>query len=242
MLGQSGRQLVFRLRTTATDAGGAGEQLTLCRLDSDKPRHVMVSFAGGTLTAYVDGKRAAQGRLGGSLANWEPMHVRFGAGTDGRGDWDGHLEAVALYARAVTAEQVAQKHKLLARELAARKAIPRIELTGKLLAATAVPSPEMLGNYTRGLVVHTWQVRTVHSGKLADRRIQVAHWAVLDGKVVPEIRKMHLGAVRRMVVEPTGQKYHPELETERRFDDSTAYNLPLFVEVEGSARAAEQED
>ncbi len=242
LLGQSGPDLIFYLRTTSTEAKGAGAQLTLCRLEDEKPRHVVVSFADGTITAHVDGKRVLRRRLGGSLANWEPMRVRFGGEIDGRGNWNGYLEAVGLYARAVSADQVATKYKLLARDLAARRPIPRIELTAKLQAATAVPSPEMLGNYTRGLVVHTWQVRTVHAGKLDDRRIQVAHWAVLDSKVVGEIRRLQPGAVRRLVVEPTGQKYHPELESERRFNDSTAYGLPLFVEVGPPGQAEGQEE
>ena len=101
-LGQDKDQLVLRLRTPATGPNGVNPQVTLCKLEAGKMRHVLVTYRDGKLRAYLDGKRvAATDAVRGDFRNWEPARLIFGNEYTGDRKWLGSLDLVTLRSRAV---------------------------------------------------------------------------------------------------------------------------------------------
>ncbi|MBA4386869.1 MAG: hypothetical protein C0404_02740 [Verrucomicrobia bacterium] len=103
----------------------------------------------------------------------------------------------------------------------------RVELKGRLAAKTAIPSLKTIAPYTQALVVYVYDVVEVKSGKLAARKILVAHWGVRNAKPVSRERK--LGDVFDLKVER--YEAHPELEGERVVSDVGDAGAALYYEV-----------
>ncbi len=227
-LGQSKNRLVFRLRTPRTGANGTKPQVTLSALDT-RPHHVLVTYRPGRLAAYLDGKLVkTSAEVNGDLSNWKPMSLLCGNELDGDRDWAGWIECVGLYARYVGPREAAQKAKLALARLRDREDPPEAEVTLKLLKATPTPSVKSLEQYNRALVVHTWEVVKVHDGKLKGnpKKVNVAHWAILDRR--PLDRAWKPGRTERLTVEPKAR--HPQLDAERTFDDTGAFDLPVYYD------------
>jgi hypothetical protein len=100
--------LEFRMRGPMTDSNGlpslnspAGS-VTVARM------HVaLVSEAGGTRRLYIDAVERATDQRGGDLSAWGAGHrVGLASELDGTGPWLGTYDLVAIYARALTADEV----------------------------------------------------------------------------------------------------------------------------------------
>ena len=80
-------------------------------------------------------------------------------------------------------------------------------------------------------MIFQWVLKRVVEGTCEEKRIAVAHWAILDGKALPGARRE--GAVARLVLEPFGD--HPQLEREHKVDeargDAGGDELGLYYEV-----------
>ncbi len=106
-LTQSGTRWTARVRTTTnsshsfdTPAGTASSAL----------QHVvLVRDPGGTYRVYVDGVQVATGVAGGALSNWaSTAPLTVGNVATGDRPWLGELQLVAVYSRALSAEDVLQ--------------------------------------------------------------------------------------------------------------------------------------
>lgn len=229
-LGQDGDKLVFRLRTPRTGGNGTDPQVTLCAVKPGRTYHVIVSYAKGQMYCFVDGEQVlATGEVGGDFGNWEPMHLLFGDEWSADRDWKGWLEGVAIYSRFVGPEEAARKWSLYSERLEERGPARRSAVKAKLVEATPVPPVEDLEDYSRAMVVCTYEVRKVISGAEVPERINVAHWVYLDRKPLPSARGRKPGKICELAVEPAAD--HPELEPERRFEAIEDPTLPLYLDV-----------
>jgi hypothetical protein len=141
-LGQDEDKLVLRLRTPKTGPNGTNPQLPLCRIPFEKTQHVVVTYGGGRTRCYVDGKQVADSRqVTGDFSNWEPAHLLLGDEWTGERDWDGTIESVAIYAQALTAEQVAARFAACETTLGTRTSSPP-ERTATMPKLTADPTPD----------------------------------------------------------------------------------------------------
>ena len=105
----------------------------------------------------------------------------------------------------------------------------RVIVEARLLKTPSIPSPASIQPYRHALVVHEYEVTKVLDGSYGERQIVVAHWAIRDGKVLPDARRT-AGATARLVLERFDA--HPELEGERVISASDAPRLPLYYAVE----------
>lgn len=97
-LGQEGRSLVFRLRTSKTDDNGTSHQLNLGDITPGQWHHVVVSYRDGNFVCLLDGRETLQtDNLQGSFKNWSSQHLLFGDEHGGGRDWQGSVERVAIY-------------------------------------------------------------------------------------------------------------------------------------------------
>ena len=112
-LGQEGKSLVLRLRTTSTGLNGQKPEVTLCPVTPGKRQHVIVSYREGRLVCYLDSKRVTtMTSVQGDFSNWSAQHLIFGDEWDDGRDWDGTIERVAIYRHAVGQGEVSQLTKV----------------------------------------------------------------------------------------------------------------------------------
>jgi hypothetical protein len=76
-------------------------------------------------------------------------------------------------------------------------------------------------------VVNEYRVVDIVKGTYKEKAIPIAQWAIRDGRVLPEARRV-AGAGSTLTVERYDA--HPELEGERLISDSKS-TLPLYYDM-----------
>jgi len=113
-IGQENAELVVRVRTSGGDANGrTGEMHVPDVFAPGRLRHIVVTYDAARRCAYVDGAlRRCAPPIGGTLAGWDlgyPLLI----GNEATGDrpWLGRLAQVAIFGRALTAVEVAERYR-----------------------------------------------------------------------------------------------------------------------------------
>ena len=108
-LGQEGKRCVLRLLTASPKQEKQKNELPLFELPDAQPHHVIVTYHPGNLRCYLDGKPVPlKSQIQGTFAKWAPQHLLFGDEWDGDREWRGQLAGVAIYNRALSAEEAAR--------------------------------------------------------------------------------------------------------------------------------------
>lgn len=109
-LGQEGDHYVLRLRTSQGDRQGNPQIDLPAGTAQPVMQHVVATFADGLVTLYVDGLEVQREQRPGDLSNWDPTY-RLALANELTLDrqWHGEIGLVALYARALTAEEVSRR-------------------------------------------------------------------------------------------------------------------------------------
>jgi hypothetical protein len=134
---------------------------------------------------------------------------------------------VAVYSRALLPLEVSEQAAAARARAAERVPAERLEVVGTLAVKSAIPAPEALAPYRRGLVLHEYRLDGPSVQRAGADRVLVAHWGVLDGRKVPDIWRV--GESYPMVLERFEE--HPELESERMSMEDVALDAPWFYEV-----------
>jgi hypothetical protein len=104
----------------------------------------------------------------------------------------------------------------------------RIVVEARLLKTPTIPSPASIEPYRHALVVHEYEVTRVVEGSLGEKRLIAAHWAIRDGKVLPDAHRQ-AGATGTLTLERFDA--HPELEGERVISASDIPKGTLYYVV-----------
>jgi hypothetical protein len=107
------------------------------------------------------------------------------------------------------------------------KPLARMVVEARLVSAGLVPPPGSIAPYRHALVVSTYEIVNLIEGNQPDRRINVAHWAIRDARILDESRRSE-GQVYRLTVERYDA--HPELEGERLIQGNVP-DGPLYYDV-----------
>lgn len=106
-LGQERDRYAVRLRTTQTDDNGFPNLEAPAGSVRAERQRVAVTFAQGVLRLFVDGEEVASDTRGGEPTNWEPTWALLLANEATRDRaWEGTLATVALWDRALGAEEL----------------------------------------------------------------------------------------------------------------------------------------
>lgn len=190
-----------------------GQLAPLFPVETGKTVHVVVTAAGDRWRAYRNGDPVADGPLPADAAAWEAREVVFGAGWGGVEAWHGRLETIALFPRALTAEEVEVESAAATGLRTDRPAASPIRFRGTLVRQAETTDVEAMRPYTRSLTAAEYTVDEVLDGAFHEPTITVLHWMVLDGQRLP-IADRRPGTKVVLVVEPLAQ--HPQLESCRR--------------------------
>lgn len=109
-LGQEGGSGDARLRTWSHDSDDSGApSITAAGLGSDLVHVVYTRAANADIALYYDGALVASALLGGDLTNWDPVYaLSLGNEPTAGSPWLGTFDLVAIYDRALTADEVQQ--------------------------------------------------------------------------------------------------------------------------------------
>jgi len=199
-LGLEGDHLVFRLRTRTTGQNADRPQLDLGAVPIGRPSHVAVTYTPGLLSAYVNGRPVLETvEIQSGFHHWKPRALLLGNESQGVDrPFLGTVEGVAIYDRALGADEVAENHRRYAAELAARPAVPSFRVRGRLRARSPIPTLAEIAPYREALAVFEYEVV---GGDLDAASVKVAHRVLLDGERTAVTRR-RAGEVYEMTVEP----------------------------------------
>lgn len=232
-LGQQGDRLVLRLRTPSTGNNGVNPEVSLCRVAAGRPQHVAVTYRPGETVCYLDGKQVYRGRdVQGDLSNWSPQHLLLGDEWDGGRDWAGAIEGVAIFSRALGAEEIRRDAIQYLHLVKSRPSVPQIAVEAKLLARSPLPTMKEIKPYRSALAVFKYRVVGSPPAELdGEREILVVHWALLDGRTEP-IAGWKPGMKTRLLLEPAER--NPQLQrfvTKDAFDSDDDLICPRYYDV-----------
>jgi len=229
-LGQQDGYLVFRLQTSNTNRNGM--DFKLAPLEEGTPCHVLVTYKPGLLTCYLNGKIASQTNLeSGSFEDWQgsSYSLIFGNEIGGARPWEGYLDSVAIYSRAIDSEEAAKKFELASARVAARPKIERNVVRAEMLQKADSPPPEAIAPYRRALVINRYKIKEAEDAQLVDQTVQVAEWALLDAKIPSSYAEAKPGQVLELSLEPYDA--HPQLESERLATDMPSLDQDLYYHI-----------
>lgn len=229
-LGQSGDRLVLRLRTERSGVNAVPPELDLLPLTAGEPTHVIVTYAHGRVTAFADGQPAfSSDAVQGGFSTWSPQHLLFGDEWGGGRHWLGQLEDVAIFSRALTAKEATQRYVEAQARVADRTPAASVVARVRLLEALPVPTVQAVAPYQRALLVNRYVVEEVLEGDIRDREILIAHWAIMDGRVLKTAARQE-GEVFQLYLQLFDDR--PELEGEKISLEGHDFLLPLFYDVQ----------
>jgi hypothetical protein len=230
-LAQRGDELQFRLGTTLTGLQGS-EAVSLGRLSTIEPTHVIISYRPGRLTGYVNGEGVLDTEVvQGDLTSWSGFDLlQFGMGHGALSDWDGTIEGVALHNRFMGAGEAAANARAYLELIAEREPLEQIELRGKLVGRSHVPTLKEIVPYREALVMYEYEVLEVLGGELGDETVRVAHWAILDGRLQSAVEH-EVGEENRLTLEPFDD--NPQVENTFLSDTlELRLDLPIYLDVD----------
>ena len=108
-LAQEGNACIFRLLTSSAEQPETFHEIPLFEIPDDLPHHVVVTYSPGEFHCYLDGKSIElTANIHGTFAAWKPQHFLFGDEWTGEREWQGQLAGVAVYHRALSAQEAAR--------------------------------------------------------------------------------------------------------------------------------------
>ncbi|MBS0264733.1 MAG: LamG domain-containing protein, partial [Planctomycetes bacterium] len=192
-------------------------------------QHVIVTCSRDGVVCYVNGDSVATSpRAPADFSAWVEHPLVFGDEPTGKHNWSGRLEAIALFDRALTAEEARRHYDLFSVRLDHRSTPERVRVRAKCLEVSPIPNPNTIVPYRRALVVNRYQVDKVLQGTLEPRDLLVAQWGILDKLVIAEA-KLKVGQIVELTLEEFDD--HPELQSERQILEVDALDLPWFYAV-----------
>ncbi len=195
--------------------------ISLGKVEVGKPTHLAASFEKAQgWKAFEDGKEIqtdGDGPAPDMKASRSGM--TFGSG------WSGSIEGIAIYADNLKKEEVEGNLDYFERNIAKRKAIPRIKIRAKLIEATPARSLEDLDTYQRGLLGYYYEVEEVIEGALDAKEVIVIHFTTMDRTPLTGFPRRP-GQSYELILEP--KALHPELTSEREWNDIFAPDINVI--------------
>lgn len=192
---------------------GKAKPIALFAPGAGKPVHVLIACGKEKWTAYRDGKPAGTGDMPTGLAKWTARELVMGGAWSGKEPWLGRMEAIAVYPRALIAEEAATQATASTARQAGRKPATTVRFKGTLVRQAKTSKLEEIRPYTRSLSLAEYNVDEVLKGKWDKPTIAVAHWMIMDAVRLP-IADRKTGVKVELTVQPMEQ--HPQLESNRR--------------------------
>lgn len=209
---------------------GDTEPVRLFAPDAGKPVHLLIACDKDKWTAYRDGYPLRTGTMSASTPTWNARELVMGATWSGADPWRGRIENIAVFARALSAEEAAVEASAAKALLTGRKSATTIRFRGTLIRQARTSELKEIHPYTRSLTAAEYKVEKVLDGEWKQPTITVLHWMIMDARRLP-IADRKPGVVVELSVGRLND--HPQIEDSRR--DEIEDNLgeeSFYCEIE----------
>lgn len=197
--------------------------------DDTAPKQLALTYADGMLKTWLNGKEAStvEAKLG--VDQWKPVQLIFGNNSKGTAAWQGSVENMRVYDRALTNDDLAALYDQSTKVWAAKKTVNRLVVEAELLQVSEPENPETIAPYTRSLGENIYQIKKIISGEgKVDEQIVVLQWVILGGKVLDTAEREE-GKTYRLELELVDD--HPQLSGEHRSTDIFDVTSTVFYDV-----------
>lgn len=143
--------------------------------------------------------------------------------------WDILLERITLYSRSLNKQEIERTVQSFIHEQENTATIQAVIVKAELVSAASIPTPEDILPYRRGLVVNEYSIIEQVQGKIEEKNILVAQWAIMDGESLPEAAARTVGQVYELHLDVFDNR--PELEGERLSMDSDNLLLTMYYDL-----------
>ncbi len=227
-IGQKLNKLVFKLRTTASGLNGNDPELELADILPNRPVHLMVCYAPGSLQCYIDGKlKLNTTAIKGDFSNWSAQSLLLGSEVGGSLRWRGKVNGLAITNRSFNANEAAQSYESYL-ALHPRKTVIPVRLKAKLLGSSKWPTTAEILPYKDALVTSLYEVLSVQQGQCEVKKVLVVQWAIVGGEELGKLPAM--GSQQTLVLEPYAD--NPQLEGIYMSDTLDADpEIPLYYAI-----------
>ena len=179
---QRGEGLFLGLRMKSR-GDEAFPKVLLMDLPTTRRSHVVVTYAPGQLEAYLDGQlMTTEGSISGGFFHWRPAPLVFGSDWNGKNPWRGTLEGVAIYSRALAAEEVEESFSRYRTKLDQRPQIPSWTVRATLKGCSEAPTLQEIDPYRQALVTCRYRVEDLITGEALGEEVRIAQWSIMDGR------------------------------------------------------------
>jgi hypothetical protein len=137
---------------------------------------------------------------------------------------------IAIYTRVLEANEIARHFSIQSAALSKLPPPPpQVKVKARLVEVSSMPTAEGIAPYTGALVAYIYELEQVLSGKFDDKRMLVKHWAMLDQQPLAGFPRK-VGQSYELTLEREDD--HPHLKGERAMDDTAAFELTSWFDVE----------
>ncbi len=194
-------------------------------------RHVVMTYADDVVRVYTNGAFTSE-----FSAHPAPLSEPVGtplvfggvAEAGGTPPWRGRVEGVAIYARALDADEALANYRAYAARVSARRSVAASSATARLIATPDMPDPSQSA-YKRAWSAFEYDVEQVHSGDVPSGRILVARYVWMDGEELPAAHA-EPGDRHELLLEP--YEANSQIHSERQFHlDDVDVDTPMFYDV-----------
>jgi len=200
------------------------QALWIGKAEAGVTAHFGVLFNGLEFLIYHNGKLVSQE---GHDPQPDMLATRAGL-TFGEG-WDGALEGVSLVPGEIDDWRLERGAQYLMAKLEDRKPVERIRLKAKLIEMTPDVPVAALDTYQRALLGYLYEVEEVLEGEYDEDKVVVMHWTILDRQPLQGFPRRP-GQSYELLLEPFNEQAHPELISERQWNDILEL-LPPWYDV-----------
>lgn len=185
------------------------DEIALCAATAGQAQRIVISCSAGQIACWHNGVRLSQR----PVASADPS-LWAGRLALSDGGWAGTVSDIVVLSRVLTADEVMAHDRAATARAQGHTLAKQVVVDAVLIEATPAPDPRAIAPYTRCVSLAAWDVAQVVSGDLADKRIIVAQWSVMDERQLPEYLALKPGARQRLTLEALAD--HPEQDSERQ--------------------------
>jgi hypothetical protein len=149
-------------------------------------------------------------------------------------DWRGTLDGVALYGRALGAEEVRREHAAWRARVGARRPVQAARVRARLVERSAPPRPRKRDPYRRVLGIFRYRVVEVESGSCDADEICVAHWCMMRNAALP-FAAAPVGKTYTLLLERFVDNRWLESEAQRYTLGDESLPLPWYYDAGGTS-------
>lgn len=225
-IGQEGKQLILRLRTTSTGVNGTNPEMMLSEIEPNIPYHLVISYTPELLIWSLNGVLHQGTNVTGDITNWSDFKLIFGNEWNTERTFKGEIRNFKLYGYALSPQEHNNHYKQAKKQLKELAPEESVMATAELVESSTIPSVKQVTEqgYSRCVATRRFRIlKQPGSKKIKSEEIIVKEWVILGGQTLNSREKGKIYSLPLL-----NAKDHPELDNEYTADDLPVSDLPVY--------------